>query len=39
MTPSYRLQQPRRILESKRIKHIKNSSEDDKIKKRSFSID
>ena len=30
MTPRYRLQQPRRILEPKLLKHIKNSSEDDK---------
>ena len=36
MTPRYCLQQPRRILESEFLKHIKDTSEDDKIKKYRF---
>ena len=36
MTPRYRLQQPRKIPESKLLKHIKNSSEDDKKNKYRF---
>ena len=40
MTPRYRLQQPRKILESKLINYIKNSSKDDKKNKNRFlSID
>ena len=39
MTPRHRLQSPRRILESRLIKHIKNASENDKmIKYRFLSI-
>ena len=36
MTPRYRLQQPRKIFKSKMIKHIKKSSEDDKMNKYRF---
>ena len=36
MTPRHQLQQPRRILESKLLKHIKNVSYDDKINKYHF---
>ena len=36
MTPRHQLKQPRRILESKLLKHIKNASYDDKIKKYHF---
>ena len=36
MAPRYRLQQPRRTLEPKLLKHMKDSSEDDKINKYRF---
>ena len=36
MTPGHQLQQPRRVLESKLLKHIKNASYDDKINKYHF---
>ena len=36
MKPCYQLQQPRRILESKLLKHISNSSLFDKISKYKF---
>ena len=36
MTPRYRLQQPRKIFESKLIKHIKNAGENDKMNKYRF---
>ena len=36
MTSKYRIQQPRKVLESKFLKHIKNASYDDKIKKYNF---
>ena len=36
MTPRHQLQQPRRILKSKLLKHIKNASYDDKINKYPF---
>ena len=40
MTSRHRFQQPRRILESKLIKHIKNASEVDKVNTYRFlSID
>ena len=36
MTSKHRLQQPRKGLESKLLKHIKNASYDDKIHKYNF---
>ena len=36
MTIKHKLQQPRRVLESKLLKHIKNVSYDDKISKYKF---
>ena len=36
MTAKHKLQQPRRVLESKLLKHIKNSSYDDKMNKYNF---
>ena len=36
MTSNHRLQQPRRVLESKLLKHIKNASYGDKINKYHF---
>ena len=36
MTAKYKLHQPRRVLESKLLKHIKNASYDDKINKYNF---
>ena len=36
MTSKQRLQQPRRVLESKILKHIKNASDDDKETKYNF---
>ena len=36
MTAKHRFQQPRRVLESKLLKHIKNASDDDKETKYNF---
>ena len=36
MTAKHKFQQPRRVLESKLLKHIKNASYDDKINKYIF---
>ena len=36
MTPKHRSQQPRRVLESKLLKHIKNASYNDKENKYNF---
>ena len=36
MTPQHRFHQPRRVLESKLMKHIKNMSYDDKMNKYTF---
>ena len=36
MTAMYELQQPRKVLESKILKHIKNASDDDKETKYNF---
>ena len=36
MTLKHKLQQPRRVLESKLLKHIKNASYDDNIYKYNF---
>ena len=36
MTAMYKLQQPRKVLESKILKHIKNASDDDKETKYNF---
>ena len=36
MIVKHRFQQPRRVLESKLLKHIKNSSYDDKVNKYNF---
>ena len=36
MTAKHRFQQPRRVLESKLLKHIKNASYDDKTNKYNF---
>ena len=36
MTAMYELQQPRKVLESKILKHIKNASDDDRRTKDNF---
>ena len=36
MTVKHRFQQPRRVLESKFLKHVKNASYDDKINEYKF---
>ena len=36
MTAMHKFQQPRKVLESKILKHIKNASDDDKINKFNF---
>ena len=36
MTAMYKLQQPRKVLESKILKHIKNASDDDRETKYNF---
>ena len=36
MTATHKLQQPRKVLESKILKHIKNASNDDKETKYNF---
>ena len=36
MTAKHKMHQPRRVLESRLLKHIKNASYDDKINKYNF---